>query len=62
MYTGTATSSEQCFKGTFVIFIEDRKSTFVCAINLFVCKICYRIARSKGNNRFLEIDFRKDQK
>ena len=37
MYTKTATSSEQCFKGTFVFFIEDPKSTFVCAVNLFVC-------------------------
>ena len=37
MYTKTATSSEQCFKGTFVFFIEDPKSTFVCvrSISLF---------------------------
>ena len=37
MYTKTATSSKQCFKGTIVFFIEDPKSTFVCSGNLFVC-------------------------
>ena len=37
MDTKTATSSSQCFKGTIVFFIEDPKSTFVCAVNLFVC-------------------------
>ena len=37
MYTKTATSIEQCFKGTFVVFIEDPKNTFVCAVNLFLC-------------------------
>ena len=37
MYTKTATSSEQCFKGMFVFFTENPKSTFVCAVNLFVC-------------------------
>ena len=36
MYTKTVTSSEQCFKGTFIIFIEDPKSTFVRSVNLFV--------------------------
>ena len=37
MNAKTATSSKQYFKGTNVFFIENPKSTFVCAINLFVC-------------------------
>ena len=49
MYAKAATSSEQCFKGTFAFNIEDPKSTFVRRQS-FCVHLCRRIARSKGND------------